>query len=70
MSIALPARAPTAVEVAALPAHRVAELMQGYEQTIGALKHQLEWFKRQLFGQKSERFAPRGGLGNLNTTIT
>ncbi|EQD75831.1 transposase, partial [mine drainage metagenome] len=22
------------------------------------LKHQLDWFKRQLFGQKSERFAP------------
>ncbi|MBK7249899.1 MAG: IS66 family transposase [Gammaproteobacteria bacterium] len=25
---------------------------------IAALKHQLEWFKRQIFGQKSERFAP------------
>jgi transposase len=23
-----------------------------------SLKHQLEWFKRQVFGQKSERFAP------------
>lgn len=25
---------------------------------IAALKHQLEWFKRQIFGAKSERFAP------------
>jgi transposase len=25
---------------------------------IDSLKHQLEWFKRQVFGQKSERFAP------------
>jgi transposase len=25
---------------------------------IAALKHQLDWFRRQVFGQKSERFAP------------
>jgi len=25
---------------------------------IEALKHQLDWFRRQVFGQKSERFAP------------
>ena len=25
---------------------------------IAALKHQLDWFRRQIFGQKSERFAP------------
>ena len=30
--------------------------MQG--QQIAALHHQLDWFRRQLFGQKSERFAP------------
>ena len=28
------------------------------QQQVGALTHQLDWFKRQLFGQKSERFAP------------
>src|SRR5580700_1722297 len=28
------------------------------QQKMGALEHQLDWFKRQLFGQKSERFAP------------
>jgi transposase len=27
-------------------------------QTITALTHQLDWFKRQVFGNKSERFAP------------
>ncbi len=27
-------------------------------QQIDSLKHQLAWFKRQVFGQKSERFAP------------
>lgn len=28
------------------------------QQQVDGLKHQLEWFKRQMFGQKSERFAP------------
>ena len=28
-------------------------------QQNATLKHQLEWFKRQVFGQKSERFAPQ-----------
>ena len=32
--------------------------MHSQAQTITSLKHQLEWFKRQVFGQKSERFAP------------
>jgi transposase len=27
-------------------------------QQIDSLKHQLAWFQRQVFGQKSERFAP------------
>lgn len=26
---------------------------------VAGLKHQLEWFKRQIFGSKSERFAPQ-----------
>jgi hypothetical protein len=28
------------------------------QQQVDGLKHQLEWVKRQMFGQKSERFAP------------
>lgn len=44
---------------------QVAALIQAKDQRIaalseqlGALQHQLDWFRRQLFGQKSERFAP------------
>ena len=32
-------------------AERIAEL----EQTVESLTHQLDWFKRQLFGRKSEK---------------
>jgi transposase len=32
--------------------------MQEKDARIIRLEHQLDWFKRQLFGQKSERFAP------------
>ena len=32
--------------------------MQQKDARITRLEHQLDWFKRQLFGQKSERFAP------------
>jgi transposase len=28
------------------------------DEQIASLRHQLEWFRRQTFGQKSERFAP------------
>jgi len=31
-------------------------LVQSQAETIAALRHQLEWFRRQIFGQKSERF--------------
>ena len=34
------------------------ELIRVLQQQGDAFKHQLEWFKRQLFGAKSERFAP------------
>jgi len=39
------------------PQH-VAQLLQSKAATIVTLQHQLDWFKRQLFGKKSERFAP------------
>src|ERR1700694_4697300 len=31
------------------------EQVVGLSQELAAARHQLEWFKRQLFGQKSER---------------
>ena len=41
----------TAVNVPAL-----LRLVQEQAEQIAALKHQLDWFRRQVFGQKSERF--------------
>ncbi len=32
--------------------------IQTLQRQVDAMKHQLDWFKRQLFGQKSERLAP------------
>src|SRR6185437_17092401 len=34
------------------------ETIAQQSQQIAALTQQLDWFRRQLFGQKSERFAP------------
>src|SRR3954469_10414245 len=57
MAIASATRVPNAEEVTVLGAQHVAELLQGQAALIDTLKHQVEWFKRQLFGHKSERFA-------------
>jgi hypothetical protein len=46
-------------EVASLSTAELAALVQSQAVTIDALKHQLEWFKRQVFGAKSERYAPQ-----------
>lgn len=60
----------------------MAELLQAQAATIAqlsaqveGLKHQIEWFKRQLFGAKSERFAPlpdakQMHLGELMAPLT
>ncbi len=45
-------------EVAHLSSTQLTALVHSQAQTITALTHQLEWFKRQVFGNKSERFAP------------
>jgi len=65
MSIAQPQQVLNAAEVAALDAQHVARMLVAKDTAIDQLKqqnqtlqHQLEWFKRQLFGSKSERFAP------------
>lgn len=42
-------------EAAALSAQQVVDLTGSLRQEIEALRHQVDWFKRQLFGQKSER---------------
>ena len=64
MPIAQSQRVLNAAEVAALDAQHVARMLVAKDAAIDQLKqhiqtleHQLEWFKRQLFGSKSERFA-------------
>jgi transposase len=57
MSMASPTRVPNAAEVAALGADDIETIWRGYAQTIDGLKAQVDWFNRQLFGRKSERFA-------------
>jgi transposase len=65
MSFAQSPRVLDAAEVAALDAQHVARMLVAkdtaidqLEQRVQTLQHQIEWFKRQLFGSKSERFAP------------
>ena len=50
-----PSSTVSAHDVASLPPEKIAKLVNGQGAEIAALRHQLEWFKRQIFGQKSER---------------
>ena len=45
--------------------HTQATTIQTLQQQVDGLKHQLEWFKRQMFGSKSERFAPEADPSQL-----
>ena len=47
----------SAAQLAAL-ARMQAQTIAVQDEKIAALEHQIEWFRRQIFGQKSERFAP------------
>ena len=49
-------------EAAALRPQQVVDLSR----ELAAAKHQLDWFKRQLFGQKSERRIIDGSAGQLS----
>jgi hypothetical protein len=42
------------------------EQVVGLSQELAAARHQLEWFKRQLFGHKSERRLLESNLAQLN----
>lgn len=59
MSSAPTTRVPDAAELAGMDARNVAQLVHSLGAQIEALRAQLEWFKRQVFGQKSERYAPQ-----------
>ena len=58
MSNAVLTRMPDTAEVACMDAQHVAQLLRSQAAQIEALRAQIEWFKRQVFGQKSERYAP------------
>jgi len=45
----------SASDVAALSLEKIAKLVNDQSSENAQLRHQLEWFKRQIFGQKSER---------------
>ena len=49
---------PTLAEAAQWAPERVVELAQAHEdlqRQVQTIQHQLEWFRRQLFGQKGEK---------------
>lgn len=48
----------TAQAVASMSPQHVVQLLQSKAATIATLEHRIAWFERQLFGKKSERFAP------------
>jgi len=75
MSNATTTRVPNAAELAGMDARKVAQLVHSQAAQIEALRAQLEWFKRQVFGQKSERYAPQPDaqqmhLGDLMPAVT
>jgi predicted phage tail protein len=49
----------TITEVSTMSAADLAAVVRSQAEKIAALEHQLDWFRRQMFCQKSERFAPR-----------
>ena len=64
---------PSALEKTAESDVQLTALVRSQAETIGALrgevvalKQQLEWFRRQIFGQKSERFAPEPDPAQLS----
>jgi transposase len=52
--------------MAAWPPADVVAALSALQQENEQLRHQLEWFKRQLFGSKSERFVPEANPQQLH----
>ena len=59
MSSATLTRLPDAAELQGMDVQQVVQLVRSQAAQIEALRAQIEWFKRQLFGQKSERYVPQ-----------
>src|ERR1700719_782726 len=58
MQSAASSRSSNLSEVPSMSAAELAAMVRSQAEKTAALEHQLEWFRRQIFGQKSERFAP------------
>jgi transposase len=59
MSNATLTRLPDAAELQGMDVQQVVQLLRSQAAQIETLRAQIEWFKRQLFGQKSERYVPQ-----------
>ena len=53
-------------DVTTMSGAELQNLVRSQAETIAALSHQLDWFRRQLFGKKSERFAPEADPAQLH----
>ena len=56
----------TAETVASMSPQKIAQTLQSKTATIATLQQQLDWFKRQILGRKSERFAPVPGAQQMH----
>ena len=56
-------RVPSLDEAATFSPQQVVDLACSMSREIEVLKHQLDWFRRQIFGQKSERRIIDGSAG-------
>ncbi|MGA7951247.1 MAG: IS66 family transposase [Thiobacillaceae bacterium] len=65
----LDTRPPSLEEAAAFSPQQIVDLAGSHlnlRREVEALKHQLDWFKRQIFGQKSERRLVEGADGQMS----
>jgi len=53
-------------EVSAMSPAQLLTVVQSQAERITALERQVEWFQRQHFGQKSERFVPEPNPNQLH----
>lgn len=69
MKSATETRLPSLEEAAAFSPRQIVDLAGAHlnsKREVEALKHQLDWFKRQIFGQKSERRIVENGGGQMS----
>ena len=55
----------SAADIGTMDVAALRGLVQTQADTIAALQRQIDWFRRQVFGQKSERFMPDADSGQL-----